>query len=137
MIIKNSKVPKWASIVIDVYAIALWPFVFIKDEGNEVTINHEKIHLRQQVELLVVGFYILYGFYWLKSFVKNRDKDQAYYDIPFEKEAYAMQKDMTYLDNRSRYAWLNFLQTQSRLHRAQNLKALLLLQVEFQVFQLS
>lgn len=137
MIIKNSKVPKWASIVIDVYAIALWPFVFIKDEGNEVTINHEKIHLRQQVELLVVGFYILYGFYWLKSFVKNRDKDQAYYDIPFEKEAYTMQKDMTYLDNRSRYAWLNFLQTQSRLHRAQNLKALLLLQVEFQVFQLS
>ena len=109
MIIKNSKVPKWASIVIDVYAIALWPFVFIRDEGNEVTINHEKIHLRQQVELLVVGFYILYGFYWLKSFVKSRDKDQAYYDIPFEKEAYTMQKDMTYLDNRSRYAWLNFL----------------------------
>ena len=108
MIIKNSKVPKWASIVIDVYAIALWPFVFIRDEGNEVTINHEKIHLRQQVELLVVGFYILYGFYWLKSFVKNRDKAQAYYDIPFEKEAYTMQKDMTYLDSRPRYSWLNF-----------------------------
>ena len=29
MIIKNSKIPKWASIVIDVYAITLWPFVFI------------------------------------------------------------------------------------------------------------
>ena len=52
MIIKNSKIPKWASIVIDVYAITLWPFVFIRDHGDEVTINHEKIHLRQQVELL-------------------------------------------------------------------------------------
>ena len=84
MVITNSKVPQYLSLVVNAYAIALWPFIFIRDEGNEVTINHEKIHLRQQAELLVIGFYILYGFYWLKSFVKYRDKVRAYYDIPFE-----------------------------------------------------
>lgn len=109
MVITNSKVPQYLSLVVNAYAIALWPFIFIRDEGNEVTINHEKIHLRQQAELLVIGFYILYGFYWLKSFVKYRDKVRAYYDIPFEKEAYAAQNDMDYLAKRKFLAWLNFL----------------------------
>jgi|TARA_R110000803_G_scaffold51576_1_gene106470 hypothetical protein len=110
MIIKNSKIPKWASIVIDVYAITLWPFVFIRDHGDEVTINHEKIHLRQQVELLILGFYLLYGFFWLKSYIKHRDKARAYYEIPFEREAYSMQNDMQYLSKSRRFwAWLTFL----------------------------
>ena len=109
MIIKNSKVPKWLSIVIDVYAIALWPFIFISDEGDDVTINHEKIHLRQQVELLIVGFYLLYALFWIKNLLKSGDKDKAYYDIPFEKEAYTMDNDLEYLRKRQHFAWLNFL----------------------------
>ena len=109
MIIRNSRVPKWLSIVIDVYAIALWPFIFIRDEGDVTTVNHEKIHLRQQVELLIIGFYLLYGFYWLRSYLKQGDKAQAYYDIPFEKEAYAYDNDLKYLEKRKNYAWLNFL----------------------------
>ena len=109
MIIRNSKVPRWLSIVIDVYAITLWPFVFISDEGDVTTVNHEKIHLRQQVELLIIGFYLLYAFYWLRSYLKQGDKDQAYYDIPFEKEAYAFESDLNYLQKRHPCAWLNFL----------------------------
>ena len=109
MIIRNSKVPKWLSIVIDVYAIALWPFIFISDEGDPVTINHEKIHLRQQVELLIIGFYLLYALFWLKNLIKTGDKDKAYYNIPFEKEAFAMDNDLKYLKKRMPYAWLNFL----------------------------
>jgi len=76
MIIKNSRIPKLASIVIDVYAITLWPFVFIRDHGDEVTINHEKIHLRQQVELLILGFYLLYGFFWLKRYISIEIKQE-------------------------------------------------------------
>jgi len=109
MIIKNSRIPKLASIVIDVYAITLWPFVFIRDHGDEVTINHEKIHLRQQVELLILGFYLLYGFFWLKRYIKHRDKARAYYENPFEREAYTNDENLDYLSDRKVYTWLNYL----------------------------
>ena len=105
MIIRNSRVPQWLSIVIDVYAIALWPFIFIRDEGDVTTVNHEKIHLRQQVELLIIGFYFLYAFYWLRSYLKQGDKARAYYDIPFEKEAYMFDGFPEYPEKRRRFNW--------------------------------
>ena len=40
ILVKNSKIPRALSWVIDVYAITLWPFVFIRYEGNDRTINH-------------------------------------------------------------------------------------------------
>ena len=52
------------------------------------TYNHEKIHLVQQRELWVVGFYLLYVWYWLKAKSKGLTGSEAYYAIPFEKEAY-------------------------------------------------
>ena len=110
MIITNSKIPQLMSIIINVYAITLWPFVFIRDEGNEKTIWHEKIHLRQQVELGIIGFYILYAGFWLYHMWKLRDRYAAYYAIPFEKEAYAWDESgETYLARRHFWAWLNFL----------------------------
>ena len=42
---------------------AAYPFVFVKyqsDKGNPVFVNHEKIHLRQQLELLILPFFICY-----------------------------------------------------------------------------
>ena len=109
MIIKNSKIPKMLSLVINVYAIALWPFVFIRDEGDEFTIIHEKIHLAQQKELLLVGFYFLYGLFWLYNFIKTKDKKDAYYRIPFEKEAYIRSHETNYLSKRKPYAWIKYL----------------------------
>ena len=44
IIIRNSRIPRLASIFINVHAITLWPFIIIRDEGDEKTINHEKIH---------------------------------------------------------------------------------------------
>ena len=57
---RNSIVPKLSSVFINVYAITLFPFIFIKDEGHETVINHESIHFKQQRELLVIFFYLLY-----------------------------------------------------------------------------
>ena len=40
-----------------------FPFVFLKyrkDTDNEVLLNHEKIHIKQQLEMLVVPFFIWY-----------------------------------------------------------------------------
>jgi len=109
MIIKNSKIPDLLSIVIDVYAITIWPFVFIKDNGDEETINHEKIHLQQQKELLLVGFYILYASFWLYYLIKTRNKNEAYFKIPFEKEAYIREHESSYLSKRKIFAWTSYL----------------------------
>jgi hypothetical protein len=57
-IIRNSFIPKLFSVFISVYAITLFPFIFVKDNGNEVTVTHECIHIKQQIELFVIGFYL-------------------------------------------------------------------------------
>jgi hypothetical protein len=109
MIIRNSRIPRLFSVFISVYAITLYPFVFIKDEGNEVTVNHERIHLAQQKELLVVGFYLLYVLFWLIGVVRYRNFQRAYNEIPFEREAYANDTIWTYLLNRKRFAWTKYI----------------------------
>jgi len=100
IIIKNSKIPKLLSWVINIRAITLFPFIIIKDEGDEILINHESIHIQQQLELLVVGFYVWYFLDYLYKWIKHRDGSKAYYNIIFEEEAYANQEDLDYLSKR-------------------------------------
>ena len=106
---KNSIIPKLSSVFINVYAITIWPFVFIRDEGNDKTINHERIHLKQQAELLVLPFYVLYVLFWAINLVRYRNSQEAYYAIPFEQEAYHNDHDWAYLLNRKRFAWLKYI----------------------------
>jgi len=112
-VITNSKIPRLLSFFIDVYAITLYPFVFIKDKGNVITLNHEKIHLEQQRELWVIGFYLLYVYYWIKGKFKGLSNSEAYMKIPFEREAYTKQYDLKYLDKRERNAWKNYIKSTS------------------------
>jgi hypothetical protein len=107
-IITNSKIPQRLSLFIDIYAITLYPYVFIKDEGNPTVINHEKIHLEQQRELWLIGFYFLYILYWLIGKVKGMSNTGAYHSIPFELEAYENDEDEDYLKNRKRFAWRSY-----------------------------
>ncbi len=109
MIIQDSQILKWLSIFINVWAITLWPFIICKGKMDKVTLNHEKIHIKQQAELLVIGFYILYGYYWLKAKLWHRmSSHDAYMAIPFEREAYACDEDEEYLSNRMRFAWWDY-----------------------------
>ena len=109
IIIQNSKIPHYLSVFINIGAITLYPFIISRGEMSEITINHEKIHLRQQRELWLIGFYFLYVYFWLKSKIKGRSSLAAYLDIPFEREAYHMQEDMDYLKRRPKQAWLRYL----------------------------
>lgn len=83
--------------------ITLFPFIFIRkseDRENKILINHEKIHLKQQMELLVIFFYFFYVieyYYWL---TKLKNKDLAYRRISFEREAYTYESDLKYLKKR-------------------------------------
>jgi len=92
--------------------IALFPFIFIRkpeDRENKILINHEKIHLRQQLELLVIFFYILYVieyYYWL---LKLKNKDLAYRRISFEREAYVNESDLDYLGKRHFWSFRKYI----------------------------
>ena len=108
IIIKNSIIPKLFSIFINVYAITLFPFIFIRDEGNQRTINHESIHFRQQRELLVIFFYILYVADWIRGLIKYRSKSYAYMRIRFEQEAYDYDMHDFYLIARKRNSWKKY-----------------------------
>lgn len=107
-IIENSKIPKYLSLFINIWAITLYPFVICKGKLDQRTRTHEIIHLCQQRELLVIGFYLLYVWYWLIGLWKTKSFQEAYNYIPFEKEAYAHDQDPTYPINRKRFSWVKF-----------------------------
>ncbi len=107
-IIRNSRVPKLFSVFISVYAITLFPFIFIRDDGDEVTLNHESIHIHQQRELFVLFFYILYIYDWMVGLFKYRSPSLAYARIRFEQEAYEFDGDSEYLSRRKRFAWRKY-----------------------------
>lgn len=90
-------------------AITLWPFVVVFDRAlrkNAVLVNHEKIHLRQQLELLILPFYIWYFCSFVSNYIKFKNWNDAYRNVVFEREAYANEADLKYLKNRKLYAFL-------------------------------
>ena len=92
--------------------LALFPFVFVKyslDKENPVFVNHERIHLRQQLELLIVPFFVLYFLEFLVRLIQYGNRDLAYRNISFEREAYANEKDLDYLKQRSFWNFLKYV----------------------------
>lgn len=92
--------------------LAVFPFVFVKyslDKKNEVFVNHERIHLRQQLELLIIPFFIWYFVEFFVRFIQYKNMDLAYRNISFEREAYANEKDIDYLKQRSFWKFLNYI----------------------------
>jgi len=99
---------KLVSVVIDVYAITLFPFIISKEPMGPETLNHETIHIKQQAELFVIFFYLLYVAYYFIGLVKYKDKQKAYYMIPFEQEAYEYDNQLDYLETRKPYSWTKY-----------------------------
>jgi hypothetical protein len=91
--------------------MALYPFMLenADHELDEYSINHEKIHFKQQIELLIIPFYLLYGgMYFYNRWVKKQSPREAYRNIPFENEAYSNENDLTYLKNRTLFNWRKY-----------------------------
>ena len=92
--------------------LTFFPFVILtnkKDALDKVCVNHEKIHLRQQLELLVLPFYVWYGIEFVIWLLILKAKKQAYKRISFEREAYENEKDLNYLKSRSFWKFLKYL----------------------------
>jgi hypothetical protein len=92
--------------------LSLWPFIIVKEnryKKDAVLINHERIHLKQQRELLLLPFYFLYITEWVVRSLFYLNSYRAYQNISFEREAYANEYDFEYLGKRKRFAFLDYL----------------------------
>lgn len=91
--------------------ITIFPFIILRKKDflqNNILINHEKIHIRQQLELFIVFFYIWYVaeyYYW---YIKLKNKNLAYRNICFEREAYAQEEDLNYLETRKLWSFWKY-----------------------------
>ncbi len=92
--------------------LSLWPFIFVKSNSfkeDAVLINHEKIHLRQQRELLILPFYVLYITEWMFRAIWYLNTYRAYQNISFEREAYTNENQADYLSKRTPFSFIKYL----------------------------
>ena len=109
--VENSNAPIWLSkiVPIDVYAFSFGVFVWCRGLLSDRTKNHETIHYKQQLEMLFVFQWVLYGFFHIVGLIRYRNSQGAYYENPFEREAYDNDTNLRYLDNRKPYAWIRYI----------------------------
>jgi hypothetical protein len=89
-----------------VAGIEFIPFiVVVNDLNNKSLIRHETIHFYQMMETLIIGYYLLYAFYYIKNRIFGLSHDKAYRNINFEIEAYNNQDNENYLKVRKYFAW--------------------------------
>ena len=90
-------------------AITLWPFIFLNAKSlasDTKLVNHERIHLRQQLETGVILFYLWYLTDYLYFRLRGNSHYNAYRLIRFEKEAFDNESNLDFL--KTRKFW-NFL----------------------------
>ncbi|WP_445734926.1 hypothetical protein [Mariniflexile sp.] len=96
------------------WGLTIFPFVFLKSKDlklNRILINHEKIHLKQQMELLVIPFYLIYGTEFLIRLFQYKNWHLAYRNISFEREAYLNEMHLGYLKQRTFWSFLKYLRS--------------------------
>ena len=92
--------------------MALWPVILVREaalKSDAVFMNHERIHLRQQLEMLVIPFYLWYVTEYGVRYFQYKNARLAYRNISFEREAYSNEGDPTYLKKRSFWRFLTYL----------------------------
>jgi hypothetical protein len=83
-------------------AVTVFPFIFVRSETELIPwlIIHERIHIRHQIELLLIGSIILYIIEFLYAFLWLRYSWQ---------EAYRNQNDFQYLKTRKIFSQFYYL----------------------------
>lgn len=92
-------------------AITLFPWVLIGKNTrlSRRLVVHERIHLKQQAEMLILPFYLWYGAEYLIRLLHYRNSYLAYRNISFEREAYAHDHDIRYLSQRPLWSWRHYI----------------------------
>ena len=91
--------------------LSFFIFIWIRREAEDQTqlVRHEKIHFWQQVEMLFIFHWILYGLFYLLGRLNGQCHYIAYRYNPFEIEAFRNDPDETYLRKRRPFAWVWFV----------------------------
>lgn len=95
-----------------VAGMALYPFILVGEKHyryDEILVNHERIHLAQQLEMFIFPFYLLYLFNYFINLIRYQQHHTAYMNMYFEREAYCHEKDLTYLHSRRLWNFLKYL----------------------------
>lgn len=96
----------WFFNLFKITGICLVPFGIQIREGyfTDRRINHEKIHWKQQMEMLILPFYLWYLIEWfIRLFINGR---KAYISLLFEQEAFINDDNLDYLKTRKHFAWI-------------------------------
>jgi len=95
------------------HGINIFGVVFVQRRWGKMDkreLNHEYIHTMQQMEMLFVFFYLWYGLeYLVRLFQHDFNANLAYYNISFELEAYANERNAEYRHHRKPYSWTKYL----------------------------
>lgn len=121
-------------------AITILPFIFARKKYKELAehvVNHESIHIEQQLEVLCLAlplmtaainafglswwwlcivpfaYYILYCTEYVIRLCAYGRGHEAYRNISFEQEAYLNERDFYYLESRMAFAWVKYLTRKS------------------------
>lgn len=70
---------------------------------------HERIHVAQWLELLGVGYYVIFYAWYFWGRIKHGSATAAYDRHPMEREAYAGMELPNYLEIRRHYAWVRLV----------------------------
>nr|WP_315196282.1 hypothetical protein [uncultured Flavobacterium sp.] len=81
------------------------------DSENKILVNHEKIHIKQQMELFVLPFFLWYFVEYAVRLLQYKNANLAYRNISFEREAYDNELDLEYLETRRFFCFLKYLHT--------------------------
>lgn len=95
----------------NIAAVSIFPFIILGEKElkkDKIFINHELIHIYQQMELFFVLFIILYYFEFLILLIRYRNIQYAYRNISFEREAYENETDYNYLKTRKWYSFIKY-----------------------------
>jgi len=95
-----------------VKGMALFPFILVSERkyiiDNQI-ILHETIHLKQQLELFIFPFYLIYIANFFINLILYKNSYLAYYHIIFEREAFTNDTDKLYLQKRKLWSFLKYI----------------------------
>lgn len=117
-------------------AVTIWPLIFGRKSRKPLKMHverHERIHLRQQLEVMLLSaavlaavillagwswwwmllnlgvYYAGYGLDYAIRRILYRSPNEAYRNIACEQEAYLNEQDAAYLANRRPFAWIRYI----------------------------
>ena len=98
-------------------AVTVFPFIFVRSKEEMIPwlINHELIHLRQQLELLFFGALLLHiSEIIFAVLVLRLSWYETYLWCSIEQEAYRNQNDSDYLKNRKMFDQFEYLRDKKK-----------------------